>query len=84
MDAIFVGRGAELADLDALVHRAAGPAVALIEAPAGAGKSALLDQLAARTTDALLVRVTCDEAESAIAYGVYDQLQAHHLRRRTR
>ena len=79
MDAIFVGRRAELADLDALVHRAASPApaVALIEAPAGAGKSALLDQLAARTKDALLIRVSGDEAESAIAFGVSDQLQAH-------
>ena len=79
MDAIFVGRRVELADLDALVHRVASPApaVALIEAPAGAGKSALLDQLAARTRSALLIRVSGDEAESAIAFGVYDQLQAH-------
>ncbi|HEY5786852.1 MAG TPA: AAA family ATPase [Microlunatus sp.] len=78
MDAIFVGRGVELAQLGALVNRAATPAptVALIEAPAGVGKSAVLDQLAARTTDALLVRVSGDEAESAIAFGVYDQLLA--------
>ena len=62
-----------------MVHRAASPApaVALIEAPAGAGKSALLDQLAARTKDALLIRVSGDEAESAIAFGVSDQLQGH-------
>ncbi len=79
MDAIFVGREAELVDLDVLVHRAVSPApaVALIEAPAGAGKSAVLDQLAARTRDALLIRVSGDEAESAIAFGVYDQIQAH-------
>ena len=78
MDAIFVGRGAELADLDALVRRAAdrASALALIEAPAGAGKSAVLDQFAARTTDALLIRVSGDDAESAIAFGVYDQLLA--------
>ena len=78
MDAIFVGREAELVDLDALVRRAAtqAPAVALIEAPAGVGKSAVLDQFIARTRDALLVRVSGDEAESAIAFGVYDQLLA--------
>ncbi|HEY5980450.1 MAG TPA: AAA family ATPase [Microlunatus sp.] len=76
MDMIFVGRGDELAALDALVGRTAtrSPAVALIEAPAGAGKSAVLDQFAARTTSALIVRVSGDEAESAIAFGVYDQL----------
>ena len=51
-------------------------ALALIEAPAGAGKSALLDQFAARTTDALLIRVSGDDAESAIAFGVYDQILA--------
>ncbi len=78
MDAIFVGREAELAHLDALVRRAAAQAsaVALIQAPAGVGKSALLDRFMARTTEALLVRVSGDEAESAIAFGVYDQLLA--------
>ena len=79
MDAIFVGRQDELADLDALVRRSTTSAstVALLEAPAGAGKSAVLDQFSARTTDALLIRVSGDEAESAIAFGVYDQLLAH-------
>ena len=78
MDAIFVGREAELVDLDALVRRAAtqAPAVALVEAPAGVGKSAVLDRFIARTRDALVVRVSGDEAESAIAFGVYDQLLA--------
>ena len=78
MDAIFVGREAELVDLDALVRRAAtqAPAVALVEAPAGVGKSAVLDRFIARTKDALVVRVSGDEAESAIAFGVYDQLLA--------
>ena len=78
MDAIFVGREAELVDLDALVRRAAtqAPAVALVEAPAGVGKSAVLDRFIARTTDALVVRVSGDESEAAIAFGVYDQLLA--------
>ncbi len=78
MDAIFVGREAELVDLDALVRRAATqtPAVALVEAPAGVGKSAVLDRFIARTTDALVVRVSGDESEAAIAFGVYDQLLA--------
>jgi DNA-binding CsgD family transcriptional regulator/predicted negative regulator of RcsB-dependent stress response len=78
MDAIFVGREAELAHLDALVRRAAtqASAVALIQAPAGVGKSALLDRFMAQTTEALLVRVSGDEAESAIAFGVHDQLLA--------
>ena len=78
MDAIFVGRGVELADLDVLVRRPAtgAPTVALIEAPAGTGKSAVLDQFTARTPHALLIRVSGDDAESAIAFGVYDQILA--------
>ena len=37
----------------------------------------MLDRFIARTTDALLIRVSGDESESAIAFGVYDQIQAH-------
>ena len=51
------------------------PSAILIEGPAGAGKSALLDRFAARgAEDVVLVRASGDDNETAIAYGVCDQV----------
>jgi eukaryotic-like serine/threonine-protein kinase len=78
----FVGRRAELDALhDVLEGTRRGQAIALVEGPAGSGKSALLgrfaDEVAARIPGALVLRGACHERES-VPYkaldGVIDEL----------
>jgi ATP/maltotriose-dependent transcriptional regulator MalT len=78
VDAIFVGREAELATLDALGHRATtgSPTTVMIEAPAGGGKSALLSRFVACSDRGPMIRISGDEAETVQPYGLYDQLSA--------
>jgi DNA-binding CsgD family transcriptional regulator len=74
----FVGRGDELAVLDAAMAavRAGQPQVVLVEGAAGAGKSSLLSRFAAAQPDARVLRASGDEAEMLLPWGVTDQLLA--------
>ncbi len=73
-----MGRAAELDVLEALHRQAsAGSTVTtLIDGVAGAGKSALLDRFVSRPEIAAPIRVSGDEAETMLAYGIYDQIVA--------
>ncbi len=71
-----MGRGAELAHLEAAAARVlAGTAhLVLICGPAGIGKSALVREFLARQRGMDVRRGAADEAERALAYGLVDQL----------
>jgi len=79
MMAPFVGRQAEFGVLraclaDALAGR---PRVVLIHGPAGIGKTALLDRLAAesaRDPSVVVLRASGEENEQLLAYGLLEQL----------
>ena len=72
----FVGRKRELTVLgeQLSVARAGHPQVVFVEAESGAGKSTLLSQFVASLTDAVVLQVSGDEAETLLSYGVVDQL----------
>jgi DNA-binding CsgD family transcriptional regulator len=72
----FVGRQRELNVLteQLRVARTGRPQVVFVEAEPGAGKSRLLSQFVASLTDAFVLQVSGDEAESLLSYGVVDQL----------
>ena len=72
----FVGRARELSVLEEQlsVARAGRPQVVFVEAEPGAGKSTLLSQFVGSTTDAVVLQVSGDEAETLLSYGVVDQL----------
>ncbi|NMO93465.1 AAA family ATPase [Actinomycetospora sp. TBRC 11914] len=74
----FVGRRAELAVIDAAVAgaRRGEPGIVWIAGAAGMGKSALLAGAIARAGRVGLLSATGDEAESALPYGLVDQLAA--------
>jgi hypothetical protein len=74
----FVGRGSELAILDAEMQavRAGQPRVVLIEGEAGIGKSSLLSRFVSEQHDICLLRASGDEAEILLAWGLADQLLA--------
>jgi DNA-binding CsgD family transcriptional regulator len=73
----FVGRQSELAVLaERLAAAETGrPQVVYVEGEAGAGKSALLSQFLGSLTNAVVLEVTGDEAETLLPYGVIDQLR---------
>jgi len=75
---VFVGRAHELAVLEAAAAEARGgrPQVVLVEGEAGIGKSALLARFAAGLADAAVLRVSGDEAERLVPYGIVAQLVA--------
>ena len=73
----FVGRERELSTLDDclsdMLHGR--PRVAIVEGPAGIGKTTLIDQfLAAADGGARVVRGSGEQAERSLAYGLVDQL----------
>jgi DNA-binding CsgD family transcriptional regulator len=72
----FVGRKWELSVLDEQlsVARTGHPQVVFVEAEPGAGKSTLLSQFVSSITDAVILQVSGDEAETLLSYGVVDQL----------
>ncbi|HEY2193679.1 MAG TPA: AAA family ATPase [Actinomycetospora sp.] len=74
----FVGRGAELETIDEAVAaaRRGEPGIVWVAGAAGTGKSSLLAGAIARAAPANLLTATGDEAESALPYGVVDQLGA--------
>src|SRR5919108_3860331 len=76
----FVGRARQLALLAEVFAGASGgrPGVVLVEGEAGIGKSALLARATAALAggDAVVLRATGDEAESALQLGVVGQLVA--------
>ncbi len=76
MAGVFVGRAAERAFLDRCLTTArdGSPTVVLIEAAAGAGKSALVEHFLALRGQSTVCQVSGDDAETAIQYGVYHQL----------
>ncbi len=72
----FVGRRRELSVLDEQlsVARTGRPQVVFVEAEPGAGKSTLLSKFVGSITDAVILDVSGDEAETLLSYGVVDQL----------
>jgi ATP/maltotriose-dependent transcriptional regulator MalT len=74
----FVGRAAELASLRDLLEqaRAGKPRVALLLGPGGIGKTALVRRFVQEAADLGVFRVTADEAETNVAYGLVAQLVA--------
>src|SRR5277367_5252531 len=73
----FVGRQGELAILDERLAAAASghPQVVYVEGEAGAGKSSLLSRFVGSLSNAVVLEVAGDEAETLLSYGVIDQLQ---------
>jgi DNA-binding CsgD family transcriptional regulator len=74
----FVGRQPELRVLDERVAaaRSGHPQVVIVEGEPGAGKSSLLSRFLGSLSDAVVVEVGGDEAETLLAYGVIDQIQS--------
>ena len=73
----FVGRERELSTLDDCLSDVlhGRPRVAIVEGPAGIGKTTLIDQfLAAADGGARVVRGSGEQAERSLAYGLVDQL----------
>lgn len=54
--------------------RESGSRVVLVEGEAGIGKTALIDHFAAEVEDARVIRASGEQAETAVAYGLVDQL----------
>jgi DNA-binding CsgD family transcriptional regulator len=73
----FVGRRRELRVLgDRLAAAEAGhPQVVYVEGEAGAGKSTLLARFLGSLSDAVVLQVAGDEAETLLSYGIIDQLR---------
>jgi len=73
----FVGRQSELRVLEERLAAAqkGRPQVVYVEAEAGAGKSTLFSQFIGSLSDAVVLQVGGDEAETLLSYGVIDQLQ---------
>jgi ATP/maltotriose-dependent transcriptional regulator MalT len=76
-EAGFVGRQPELRVLDERLAaaRTGHPQVVFVEGEPGSGKSSLLSRFLGSLSDAVVVQVGGDEAETLLAYGVIDQLQ---------
>ena len=76
MDPEFVGRVVELDLLAACMRAAIGqaPRFVLIEGHGGSGKTALLRAFTSQLSVGEVVRATGDESETALPYGVLDQL----------
>ena len=79
----FVGRRAEIDHLAALHTRAKAGAtrVAVVEGPAGVGKTALVEKFLEEAGEARVVRISGEKSETALAFGVFDQLCAAVRRR---
>ena len=73
----FVGRHGELRILDERLAAAemGRPQVVYVEGGAGAGKSSLLSRFLGSLSNAVVLQVGGDEAETLLSYGVIDQLQ---------
>src|SRR5580704_6351009 len=73
----FVGRQSELRILDERLAAAelGRPQVVYVEGEAGAGKSSLLSQFLSSLSNAVVLQVGGDEAETLLSYGIVDQLQ---------
>jgi DNA-binding CsgD family transcriptional regulator len=78
----FVGRDVELGVLDKCLAAARGgsPQVVYIEGDPGGGKSTLLSRFISSVSDAAVLEVAGDEAETLLAYGIIDQLQSDATR----
>ncbi|MFC6403955.1 ATP-binding protein [Planobispora longispora] len=75
---LFVGRERELAELDDALDRVrrGEPRVVLVEGPAGIGKTALIRAFLGAARGSRVLRASGDEGETALPYGVLDQLTA--------
>jgi DNA-binding CsgD family transcriptional regulator len=73
----FVGRRGELRVLEERLAaaRLGQPQVVFVEAEAGAGKSTFLSRFLGSLSDAVILEVGGDEAETLLSYGIIDQLQ---------
>ena len=78
MEEVFVGRESELGLLAGCLEvvRAGSPTTVLLSGDAGFGKTALLQRFLAGAGDLRLLLASGEEAESALQYGVLDQLLA--------
>ena len=68
----FVGRTEELAALEAAMRavRTGQPRAVLVEGEAGVGKSSLVSHFAAEHPDACFLRVSGEESEMSLAWGL--------------
>src|ERR1017187_6567271 len=73
----FVGRQGELRILGERLAAAemGHPQVVYVEGEAGGGKSTLLSRFLSSLSDAVVLEVAGDEAETLLSYGIIDQLR---------
>ena len=79
----FVGRRAEVDHLLALHTgaKAGATRVGVVAGPAGVGKTALVEKFLEEAGEACVLRISGEESETALAFGVFDQLCAAVRRR---
>jgi ATP/maltotriose-dependent transcriptional regulator MalT len=72
----FIGRKQELSALEEALEQARSgrPRVVLVEGPAGIGKTALVDRFVAHARDVIVLRANADPSESALPFGVVDDV----------
>jgi DNA-binding CsgD family transcriptional regulator len=75
---LFVGRQAELSELGRALDdaRLGRPQLVVVTAPAGMGKTALVEKFLQSAVDSCVLRVSGEEAEATLAFGVVSQLAA--------
>lgn len=71
----FVGRRAEVDHLLALHTgaKAGATRVAVVAGPAGVGKTALVEKFLEEAGEACVLRISGEESETALAFGVFDR-----------
>ena len=75
-DEVFVGRQAELDSLRAALDQAGRghPQIVALQGPGGIGKTTLLDRFLGRENDLTVLRVSGEQWERLLPYGLLDQL----------
>ena len=75
-DEVFVGRQAELDSLRAALDQArrGHPQLVVLQGPGGIGKTTLLDRFLDRESDLTVLRVSGEQWEKLLPYGLLDQL----------
>ena len=73
---VFVGRRAELDNLRAALDQArqGNPQIVVLQGPGGIGKTTLLDRFLNQESDLTVLRVSGEQWENLLPYGLLDQL----------